>query len=363
MKNSTQKNFTPFIPSEAILAQKEDILLSTALGRVSASLVNLYPPGDILLSIGEVISKNHISMVFDAVSSGNDVLGLTQNEPPMIRVVKRPDYEIIRRNPQTLSRKEIKVYCDLFRETFYNSPYNQLAYANDDWKNPLSASQVIYGRSPSKRDYVDIETIDKFELPDHLSFYMDKDETEKVLTDRFRDEGYLALLYETATGQLKGFCFGRVVTLQRVWETEEFKWPLILAGNKSVVANEALFFSRVKEEFGLTPNSKIMSVSGQAIHPDVRGKDGWFGKLMEATVSQVSLEAARLPMLTEISTHGASRILNASIATKVCEGILENGNPLAYAPTASHTFWIYEGPPSRLNQSIRNQIKKEKNNV
>ena len=364
MKNNTDNTYVPFFPSKAMLSSNEAILLKNAIGHESASLVNLYPPGDIVLCQGEVISDEHVETILNAINDGEDVLGLVQLHPPYISVVKRPDYEIVIRDPQEITSREIKNYCDLFRETFYNPPYSQLAYEGEDWRNSLSASQVIYGRLPSKHDYVDIETIDNFELPQNFSIYMDRKETEKVLSNRFRDPGYMALLYETATGNLKGFSHARVATLRRVWETEEFKWPLILSGNKRITANEELFFSRMKSEFNLKPESKILSVSGQGIHPDVRGRDGWFGKLMAATVSQISIEHASLPGLTELSSHGASRVLNSSVSTKVCEGILENGNPLAYVPTASHSLWHYSDPSgSRLIKAIRNQILKDRSNV
>jgi len=365
--NGLTHSYAAFSPHKAILSRKEDVLLSTAIGCTSANLVNLYPPGDIVLCAGEEITTTHIRLITDALNAAEDVLGLTQIHPPMVSVVKRPDYKILTRDPQTLSVQEIKAYCNLFRESFYNAPYNQLAFniqKKDGWQTPLSASEAIYGRTPTKHDYVDIGTIDNFKLPDHLAFYMDKDETEKVLTERFKDPGYMALLYETATGQLKGFLHTRVVTLRRVWETEEFKLPLILAAEKfkkSVVADETRFFTRVEAEFGLKPDSKILSVSGQAIHPDVRGKDGWFGKIMKAASDQVSFADSKLPMLTEISSHGSSRVLNSAIAIKVCKGILENGNLLAFAPTASHTLRVYDDP-ERLTQAIRHQIKMERHN-
>ena len=363
MKTKLENNYTQFCPNHAFLADKEDVPLESALERKSGVLVNLYPPGDIVLCAGEAITQAQITLIEDAIHAGEDVLGLTCLNPPMISVVKRPAYEIVTPNPQALSRKEVHDYCNLFREVFYNPPYCQLAYRGQDWKHPLSASEVIYGRPPSKRDYVDIETIDNFDLPSDLSAYMDKSITEAVMSDRFRDPGYMALLYETSTGKLKGFCYARVVTLRRVWETEEFKWPLILSGNKSIVADEDRFFSRIESEFGLKPDMKILSVSGQAIHPDVRGRGGWFGKLMAATVQQISVEHAGLPGLTELSASGPSRTLNAAVAKKICEGILKNGHPLAFVPTASHSLWHYEGPPSRLIQAIRNYIQKEKSNV
>lgn len=356
--------FNAFNPNKAYLSHKELVPLSQALGRVVAVHVNLYPPGDMYLCAGETLLPSHVKALNTAIADGEELQGiLLTNGSPHIWVVEEPDYEIVIKNPQTLTGKEIEDYTSLYREVFSNSPYNAMAYREGAWNVPLSAAEVILGRQGSRRDYVDIQTIDDFQLPQGLRRYMDPDETKRVLIDRFSDPGYMALLYEMATQTLRGFCFARVVTLQRVWETEEFKWPLILSGNRHVQANESIFFRKMDAAFNLKPESQVLSVSGQAIHPKVRGRDGWFGKIMAATASQITPQHASLPGLTEISRTGSGRILNAAVSTKVVSGILENGNPLAYMPLASHSLWCYEGPPSRLKSVIRAQIRKERRNV
>ncbi len=364
MQNHTKNNYIPFNPAKAFESKVEWVPLEKALGRTSARLVNYYPPGDIALCLGEIVTSRHISRFRSAHQRKDDAFGLKMvNGQPHVLVTIDPKYKIVTRDPQTLTSAEIKAYTTLFRETFANAPYSQMAYAGECWENALSASQVIYDRTPSKQDYVGIQTIDGFTLPEGLHLYMEKGETEKVLADRFSDGGYLALLYETATQRLCGFCFARVASLRRIWETEEWKWALILNGNRTIEANEKLFFEKMYEAFSLSPETIVLSVSGQAIHPDVRGRSGWFGKLMKATVSQFTVEDACLPGLTELSQSGSGRILNEAVAHKVVGGILENGNPLAYVPLASHSLWHYEGPPERLLHAIRNQIRKEKGNV
>ena len=353
-----------FNPNKAYLSPKELVSLKRALGRAVAVHVNLYPPGDMYLCAGEILALDHVEAINTAIAEGEELQGVTlRSGIPYIWVVEEPDYKIVIKNPQTLTSKEIRDYTSLYREVFSNSPYNAMAYREGAWDAPLSAAEVILGRQPSRRDYVDIQTIDDFQLPQGLRRYMDPDETERVLIDRFSDPGYISLLYETATQTLRGFCFARAVTLQRVWETEEFKWPLILSGNRHLEANSSLFFEKMAAAFNLKPESQVLSVSGQAIHPKVRGRDGWFGKIMASTASQITPQHASLPGLTEISRTGSGRILNAAVSTKVVSGILENGNPLAYMPLASHSLWCYEGPPSRLKSVIRAQIRKERRNV
>ena len=360
----THSTYTPFNPHKALSAKRVLLPVETAVGRILAMHLNLYPPGDMYLCAGERLSSENLESLTQAISEGDDIKGLIwKDERPHVWVVEMAEYEIRYREASSLTTQEIKSYCSLFIETFTNAPYNQHSFRDDDWEAPLSATEAIYGRPPKRRDYVGIEDIDAFELPDDLTLYHEPQITEKVLTDRFSDPGYVGLMYESGTQNLKGFCFARVVTLERAWTTEEWKHPLILNGSKDHESDEPQFFEAVNAAFNLRPDSKILSVSGLAIHPDVRGRDGWYGKLMAATVRNVTPEHARLPGLTEISKTGSGRILNSAVSTKVVSGILENGNPLAYVPVSSHWLWHYEGPRKRLTQVIRDQIQKERQNA
>ena len=360
----TRSNYTPFNPYKALSAKRVLLPLETAVGRILAMHLNLYPPGDMYLCAGELLSSENLASLTQAISEGDDIKGLIwKDDRPYVWVVDVPEYEIRLRAARGLITQEIKAYCRLFIETFANGPYNQHSYKIGACESPLSATEAMYGRSPKKRDYVNIRDIHAFELPDDMTLYHDPKITEAVLTNRFSDPGYVGLLYEAGTQNLKGFCSARVVTLRRAWETEEWKYPLILSGNQEQKANETRFFDRVYSAFDLRPDSRILSVSGLAIHPDVRGRDGWYGKLMAATVSNVTPEHARLPGLTEISQTGSGRTLNSAVSTKVVSGILENGNPLAYTPLASHWLWHYEGPRKRLTRAIRNQIQRERQNA
>lgn len=360
----TRSHHIPFNPHSALSAEYVLIPLEHSAGRVAAVHLNRYPPGDMFLCAGEILSASTVESLIKAVSAGEDIKGLVlRPEGPYVRVVDMPAYEVRCRKACGLTAQEIDAYCALFIETFSNGPYNQHSYRKDAWDTPISATQALYDRLPKKLDYVSIEHIDAFDLPDDLTLFHHPKITRAILTDRFSDPGYIGLLYERGTQNLKGFCSARVVPLERAWSTEEWKFPLLMSGNTDHEADEDRFFDKVYAAFNLRPNSEILSVSGLAIHPDVRGRDGWYAKLMAATVSAVTPQHAGLPGLTEISQTGSGRILNSAVSTKVVCGILENGNPLAFTPLASHWLWHYEGPSKRLTQAIRDQIQKERRNA
>ena len=337
--------------------------LSKAEGHICAAPVLSRRDQSRLVKAGELLTAEKLSIIAaEGAAHNNDPTGAEVRKLSVL-ADKTVSHFILLHDPRTLSDAEITDYANLFRETFSNPPYNQMAFAPPHWDRPLGAAEVLYDRPPSKSDYVALTDIDNYALPHHLLPFMDPVTTQAVIAERFTDPGYLACLYECGSGRLCGFSFARIATLSRVWETEEWCWPLILRGERGIMSNHHAFFSKMKRAFNIGPNDRIVSVSGQAIHPSVRGRGDWFAQLMAATCFGITPEHAALPGLTELSKTGSSRLLNMAVATKTVTDILENGNPLAYVPLASHSLWHYEGPTTRLRDAIRRQIKQERVNV
>ncbi|WP_371396659.1 hypothetical protein [Fretibacter rubidus] len=344
---------TSITPLSSCFTPTRYVPLSQAVGQICAVPILSHNGRERLVKAGKVFTLEAVSRIATEIGSC-DVCILRDNTV---------SHFILLHDPQALSDGEITDYADLFREIFSNPPYNQMAFAPPRWDMPLGATEVLYDRQAEKTDYVGLADIDRHVLPQHLLSYMDRTITRAVMADRFSDPGYLACLYECGSGRLCGFSFARVATLSRIWQTEEWCWPLILRGDRSVKSDGDSFFAKMKQAFGISPDDRIVSVSGQAIHPSVRGRADWFAQLMAATCFGFTSEHAALPGLTELSKTGPSRLLNTAVAVKTVTGILENGNPLAYVPLASHSLWHYEGPKTRLRDAIRRQIKQERANV
>ncbi len=65
---------------EAVNGDKESVSLDDAVGRVSGAKICLYPPGIPLVVEGEIITKDDVITIADALERGIDVMGVNNNE-------------------------------------------------------------------------------------------------------------------------------------------------------------------------------------------------------------------------------------------------------------------------------------------
>ncbi|HFE39621.1 MAG TPA: SET domain-containing protein-lysine N-methyltransferase [Gammaproteobacteria bacterium] len=346
-------------PAKAFFKETVYMPLVDAVGRISSTLISAYPPGIAIINIGTMISNSHVKKLRALHDRGVKIHGINMDGRAMIGVVSDefPDYTIEFFDPHTVNTLIIQECTNLFRETFSNAPYNQFAYDKSDPQKIYSASELIFGRAAHKADYVDLDTMDKFLMPDRFIRFMDPDTCFDSLRDRFSDTGYLALLRERKTNTLKGFLHIRAASLRRVFETEEWRFPLLLSGNKSLRADAACFFDKMEYHFNLTSDDFVLSVSAQLIHPDLRGKNRLFADLMKKVAHHISPTHAALPGLTELSQTGTGRVLNEAVAERVVYGVLDNGNPLGFTARASSSIWYYEGPHKRFVHAVRTKIR------
>ena len=73
---------------EAEIQEKETISLEKALGRISGEFIYFYPPGIPVLAPGEVISKETLSTIEEAMKQGIVVNGLADYNQNEIQVIK-----------------------------------------------------------------------------------------------------------------------------------------------------------------------------------------------------------------------------------------------------------------------------------
>jgi hypothetical protein len=346
-------------PTQAFFKETVQISLDNAVGRTSSTLVSVYPPGVAIINVGTRITDAHVEVLKSLHERGVKVHGINMDTGAMISVIvdEGPDYIIEFFDPGSVSLSIIQECTDLFRETFSNDPYNQFAYEKHNPQKVHSASELIFGRAAHKTDYVDLDTMDSFDIPDGFARYMDPQICFESLQDRFSDVGYLALLRERKTGHLKGFLHIRVGSLKRIYETEEWKFPLLLSGDTSFQSDQKNFFQKMEYHFELAPDDLVLSVSAQLIHPDLRGKNRLFANLMKTVADHISPVHAALPGLTELSNEGTGRVLNEAVAERIVHGVLENGNPLGFTARASSSIWHYEGPYQRLVHAVRTKIR------
>ena len=69
-------------------AEKEEILLSQAVGRIAGDFVNLYPPGIPVLVPGEQIEETHCRQLAEYLKEDLNVQGVTKDAGYRITVVK-----------------------------------------------------------------------------------------------------------------------------------------------------------------------------------------------------------------------------------------------------------------------------------
>lgn len=69
---------------EAMLSDTESVPIDSAIGRLAADFVSIYPPGIPELIPGEKITEDSTGRILEAINSGLDVIGLTNGEISVI---------------------------------------------------------------------------------------------------------------------------------------------------------------------------------------------------------------------------------------------------------------------------------------
>ena len=65
---------------EAMLSKAESVPVGSSVGRIAADFVSIYPPGIPELIPGEIISKDSVGRILEAINTGLNVNGLTNGE-------------------------------------------------------------------------------------------------------------------------------------------------------------------------------------------------------------------------------------------------------------------------------------------
>jgi len=353
----------------AFFSAIEGIELECSIGRQTHVAISFYPPDRPILYAGQTIRAEDVRAIQLALSKNTYVTGLTSTIPPRLDVIRQPtkllvdrSVKVVNQDPETISAEYMNQYAGLFRETFCNSPFDQFAFDPKESTIPISVHKIAGSKDVSSSAYVDLKTLDEFELPHPLKRWIDPGICESQLANRCRDIGYMSLAVEEPTGCLVGVVHSRVTSLERLFDTEEWSNHLLLADHKNAgeIACKDAFLAKVDYHFHLKPTDSVFTVSTMAVHPDYRGKSHLFFDLMASMARNIRPEHRELPMIAEIPDAGAARVIDIASNERLIHGMLKNGHDIVFTPRLENAMRHYLQGRKYFRELLRGELRYRK---
>lgn len=347
-------------PHQAYFTQTERTPLSQSIGCVSATTLTTYPPGVPIIYPGTVIRKHHVQKLEAAFLAGETIIGIDMGSDCSLEVVAVANlvsemstsnrYEIRTMRASEINRQTIFDFADFFAAGFAGPPYNHFAFHESD---PLTSYPPHHtfdkgGKAIEAKAWYDIDELERIKLKPVGGFHrwVDRNKCQKEMIRRFNDDGYVTLVIDPSTENIKGILHARVATVKHLYNTEEWADPLIFStyqeagGHRGAGVDEPAFFNKMQYHFGLSPSDKVCTISAQLLHPDIRGTDIFFD-MMKSMANLVTPEHASLPLITEIPNEGTAHIINIATMERLIHGTLPNGHPLVFSKRTSNALFYY----------------------
>jgi len=355
----TSKSETTFSPWEAFISRTESIPLEQAKGRIAATTIRQYPPGIPDVIPGMKYDDGAIMKLRSAIAADVNLIGINPESERAVDVVCTPIETGNKFDIQTLPSCDIPNHigdeiADYFRVSFSGAPYFHFACHESDPLQPLprgldyAAYAVALGlsntevRSECQNTLIDLairSNIDSTELssetpvtlPKGFHLWTDKDVCRARIKDRLSDPGYVTLVRDRVSNQIKGLLHARMGTVARLFYTEEWSNPHIFSTfeDKNFRDESGVFFEKINYHFGLVQSDPVMTISAQVLDPDIQGGEAFYD-MMKSLAQNVSPKHAQLPVLSEIPAFGTAHILNTAMNERIVHGVLKNGHPLVF---------------------------------
>jgi arginine decarboxylase len=298
---------------------------------VSSELVVTYPPGRPICVPGE----------------------------PCLRSERRDGLSIETIDPRQATEQQKHAYAGLFMEVFANAPFNQFAFDPSDPLTPVSVAQALSQKEAPWTHgnlYMDEESLLKTSLPSPLERWVDIAVCHDQIDRRCQDPGGLTLVYDGA--DLAGALHARSAPLGQIFETEEWRDPLLFSRHKGkIVADAKTFSERMRYHFGLTMDDQILTVSCMALRPAYRGSLKLVFNMFDSLAGALPHTLAALPMLAEIPGEGAARTIDIALNERVVHGILPNGHSVVFSRRADTALQPVKSGYRAFSRVIRDEVR------
>ncbi|MEM0985905.1 MAG: SET domain-containing protein-lysine N-methyltransferase [Pseudomonadota bacterium] len=358
----------------AFLSESECVAIEDAVGRIAASTVYIYPPGRPFLTYGQPVQRAHLKRLR---ATRSDHAPLVQSPPApdgMVWVVKSDrdyariglpleiaDCTIETWRAEALETDAIARYADFFEEVFVNDPFDHFAYDPTDPLHPVSIGTVIGEHAPARQPYLHLDASRSVILPDHLRRWIDPERCRKITEKRLQSDGVVATLTDK-TGQLRGLIHVRADRLGVMFETEEWRDPLLFAAEETtdLLADAETFFEKARYHFDLEPNDQVATVSCMALDPAYRGQPNLLYRMFKAIADVLPERFIGLPILAEVPDDGAARTIDEAINDRLVHGLLENGHSVVYSPSFRSVLRYFEDNGQYFRKAFRNQVARSR---
>jgi len=392
MDNSgNSKPFEIFEPWKAFFSPSESVPIREAIGREVSSTFKIYPPGTPLIIQGQVFQEYHLALIEDAIKNDMTIIGIVDPYDPRVEVVAGSKYPtrldrfvIETERAETISQEKAQNIGDFFGSGFAALPYRQFALCEFDPFIPLPPSLDFQGWADSyaikdtkkaeanrldilnqaeevAKAWYDYEDLDLIELPQKFHRWADQDLCRNAMVERFKDSGYVTSVCDKHSGELYGFLHARICTLERMFETEEWRNPWLFShySNPSKWDKPQRFYESMSQRFAIKPDEKTAIISAQILHPDAMGGDVFYA-MMRSMALKATPEHAALPLICEIPHEGSAHILNIAATREIDLKILKNGHPLVYCKKLSDALFYFIADKTHWKHAIKSEIRKQR---
>jgi len=369
-------------PWDAFIAPTQRVKLADAAGRIAASTIRQYPPGIPEIIPGARYLPQTIDSLEEAHAANIDIIGINMAEDRQVEVVALPmnpgpSVDIQTFETQDISDKLAFEIADFFRMSFSAAPYFHYAFHESDPLQSLphtldfeayavsvalsdaekrkacqdSLRGVAYERAMKETSFPKSGTV---QLPDGFHLWTDKKICRSLIKDRLADPGYVTLVKNPSDGTLMGLLHSRMATVERLFYSEEWSDPLLFSqySDDNEIADPKEFFEKIDFHFGLKPHDPIMTISAQVLAPEIQGGDIFY-QMVKPMAEHIKPEHAALPLLSEISAHGTSHILNTSFTDRILFGVLKNTHPLVFCSQMNQALFMFIHKKTHWHHALR----------
>lgn len=375
----------------AYTAETDSVPIGEAAGRIAATTIRQYPPGNPEIIPGMTYTDAIISRLKDASASGATVVGVNFDTGGFVDVLKHedknshPDSVKIETyfSENILPELAIEI-ADYFCTGFAYAPYYHFAFHERDplrslpatlnflaWQKSLEIEDVQEKNQYQTRLMAEANSRDEHQfreserkaisLPEGFHRWTDSNICRRQIKDRLQDSGYVTIVRDAVTQETVGLLHARMGSLERLYLTEEWYNPFLFSAYQDVSLSDDPdhFFQKMKFHFGLAPEDRIMTISAQLLSPSVRGGDIFY-EMMRSMAFKVRAEHARLPLLCEIPPEGTAHTLNKTFTDRIIFGGLKNGHPLVFCQKTSAALFPFIANKQIWSHALKAALTSEK---
>ena len=392
-------------PWKAYFAKTEWVNIDEAAGREAASTIRQYPPGIPEIIPSMTYTKTIIDRLDEAFKAHSNVVGVDLSYERLVEVLCRParlskleQYDFVTMQSDKISEALAFEVADFFGAGFSAWPYYHFALHESDpltslppslgfekwarvirietWvKNTKSGNgletwsarvdalkdELMTQAHKTAKNWYDIDELSAIALPEGFHRWTDPQICRDQIWDRLSDPGYVTLVRDKFTGQLRGLLHSRMGTVERLFYSEEWANPCLFSHyeNAELLDSSERFYRKIRFHFGMIPEDECMTISAQILHPSAYGGEIFYA-MMRSMALEVSPSHAVKPLICEIPPTGTAHTLNVASSRKIVFDVIKNEHPLVYCKKTSDALFPFIADKAHWIHALRSEMQDQK---